>query len=108
MENFNWCIRPDYSIESKPRIYKSQFGDGYVQRSAVGIHGLLRKYPVTVKLHKEQAKQVDLFLSKHKGVEPFYFVEPLSGQKKKVVCEHWTIRVGRRYAEISCEFEETP
>lgn len=108
MEKFNWCIRPDYTIESTPKVNKVQFGDGYAQRSAVGIHGLLRKYPVTVKVLKAQAKAVDQFLARHKGVEPFLFNDPFSGQIKKVICEHWAIKVRQRYAEIACEFEEIP
>ncbi|MDY0559575.1 phage tail protein [Pasteurella multocida] len=108
METFNWCIRPDYTIESSPRVTKVQFGDGYAQRISNGINTLLRKYPVVVKVDKQTAQSVDEFLARHKGVEPFYFNEPFSQQRKKVVCGNWSIKVGLKLSEIYCEFEEVP
>ncbi|KGQ25499.1 tail protein [Gallibacterium anatis CCM5995] len=108
METFKWCVLPKLTIENEPRRNVVQFGDGYAQRAKVGINSLLRRYPVTVKVKNKDRLAVDAFLAQHGGVEPFYFNDPFTKSRKKVVCGQWRIEMNQTYSEFSCEFEEVP
>ncbi|TNH06621.1 phage tail protein [Testudinibacter sp. TR-2022] len=108
METFKFCIRPKFTIENEPKRNIVQFGDGYAQRSRKTINALLRSYPVVVKVRNNVRLEVDNFLARHGGVEPFYFNDPYTGTKKKVVCGKWSAAMGQVYTEFSCEFEEVP
>ncbi|MGC6407553.1 phage tail protein [Bisgaard Taxon 45] len=106
IQEFKWCVRPELSVDNTPKIYERDFGDGYTQRQPVGINNLLRTFSVVVKVKNLEAKAVDDFLAQHNGVEPFYFTDPLSKEKKKVVCTQWPAKMGIAYTEFSCEFKE--
>lgn len=108
METFNWCIRPNYTISNEPDITEISFGDGYTQRRPNGINPMLNTYSVTVKVRNKQAVKIIEFFTKLKGVHPFIFIEPLTKQRKKVICKKWPMKVGQSYTEFSCDFNEEP
>ncbi|OOF68284.1 phage tail protein [Rodentibacter caecimuris] len=108
METFKWCIRPHYSIDNEPDISEIAFGDGYTQRRLNGINSLLKTYSVSIKVKNKSAVEIQRFFEKHKGITPFYFVEPLTKQRKKVICKKWPMKVGQTYTEFSCDFNEEP
>lgn len=108
METFNFCIRPNFTVNNEPRVDVVKFGEGYSQRSRRGINNLLRTYSVVVKVRNKERFLVDNFLARRSGVEPFYFLDPYTGEKKKVVCGKWPAKIGKAYTEFSCDFEEIP
>lgn len=108
METFNYCIRPHFSVENEPAVSTVEFGDGYTQRQLKGVHFLLRTYPVSVKVKNKERLKIDAFFTRHKGITPFYFHDPYTGEKKKVVCPKWTAKMGQTYTEFTCEFKEQP
>ncbi|MFU2088946.1 phage tail protein [Avibacterium gallinarum] len=108
METFKWCIRPEFTVENSPKVNEIEFGDGYTQRQSRAINNLLRVYPVVVKVRNKVRLEVDEFLARHKGVEPFYFHDPFTNSRKKVVCSKWPAKMGKTYTEFSCEFREVP
>lgn len=106
IQEFKWCVRPELSMDNAPKIYERDFGDGYTQRQVAGINNLLRTFSVVVKVRRSEAIEVDKFLAQHKGVEPFYFIDPISKEKKKVVCTQWPAKAGITYTEFTCAFKE--
>ena len=108
METFKWCIRPNYSIDNEPDISEVEFGDGYTQRRPNGIHAQLNTYSVSIKTHNKSAVEIFAFFERHKGFLPFYFIDPLTKQRKKVICKKWPAKVGQTYTEINCDFKEEP
>lgn len=108
METFKWCIRPNFSVDNSPKVDVIEFGDGYSQRQPRGINNLLRSYSITIKVKNSERMDVDDFLARHKGVEPFYYEDPYTKKKKKVVCDKWPAKVGITYTEFNCEFREVP
>lgn len=108
MEEFKWCIRPDFGVDNEPKRNVVQFGDGYSQRQRKGINNLLRAYTVVVKVKNHERLAVDAFLARHAGVDPFWFNDPYSQTKKKVICAKWPAKMGKVYTEFACEFEEVP
>lgn len=108
MEEFKWCVRPDFSVDNEPKRNVVQFGDGYSQRQRKELNNLLRKYTVIVKVRNKERLNVDAFLSRHGGVDPFWFNDPYKQRKTKVICSRWPAKVGRVYTEFNCEIEEVP
>lgn len=108
MEVFKWCVRPNYSISNEPDISAVKFGDGYTQRRLNGINSNLNTYSVVVKVTNKVAVDVLTFFEKHKGIMPFYFIDPLTKTKRKVVCEKWPAKVSQTHTEFSCDFIEEP
>lgn len=72
METFKWCVRPEFQIDSEPKVNSIEFGDGYTQRQLQGINSLLRSYSVEVKVKNKDRLEVDEFFKRHKGIHPFY------------------------------------
>ena len=107
MKTFKWCIRPNFEVNNEPKVDEMEFGDGYKQRRTSGINALLQAYSVTVKVKNKERFDVHEFLREHKGIKPFLFNDPYSGQQVKVVCKKWPAKVGTVYTEFSCDFEET-
>ena len=48
------------------------------------------------------------FFARHKGIQPFIFIDPLTKQRKKVICKKWPAKVGLVHTEFSCDFKEEP
>lgn len=108
METFKWCIRPSFEVDNIPNTKEISFGDGYIQRQPIGINNLLRTYTVTVKVKRPNHLEVDKFFLKHKGVHAFYYQDPYTQTKKKVVCTSWPAKpIGLTHIEFSCTFKET-
>ena len=108
METFKWCVRPELSVNNEPERNIVRFGDGYTQRQRKGINTLLRTHTVSVKVRNQDKMVVDAFLSRHGGVDAFYYQDPYSGQKRKVICGKWPAKMGLHFTEFTCEFEEVP
>lgn len=102
METLPYCPKPNYSVESEPRVKKMGFGDGYQQRRSDGLNPLLRKFSVTFKLRNAEAAKLVQFLVKHKGVTAFLFKH----ENAKVTCGKWTENRDKTHTEIQCDFEE--
>mgnify|MGYP003358605667 FL=1 len=108
METFKWCVRPNYSVDNEPNISEVVFGDGYTQRRLNGLNALLKTYSVVIKVRNKSAPDVLSFFERHQGIKPFYFIDPLTKQLKKVICKKWPAKVDQSYTEITCDFKEDP
>lgn len=92
-------MRPDKSMKRiiKPKTRVANFGDGYEQRSSIGINSFKETYTVTFKNRaKAIIDDVVVFLNSKAGVTNFNFVIPDtnvgSGETTiKVVCEDYSI-----------------
>lgn len=72
-------VIPDRSLAraSAPKVLRSQFGDGYVQRVADGINSIPESYTLTfTNREKEEADDILAFLTATKGVTSFDFTYP--------------------------------
>ena len=82
-----------FSTNSKPRILKIQFGDGYEQRIAEGINNLTQNYSITFNNRpKEVIDDIIAFFINKGGTTAFDFTYPDSNAgggetTVKVVCE---------------------
>jgi len=90
METFTWKTSLGSSKDTKARVQKNQFGDGYGQRLGDGINSLVRSYPVIIKASSLQlADQIEGFLEARAGVEAFAWTPGNAPAAIKVTCDSW-------------------
>ena len=90
-------VKPDKSMTraSTPRIFKTDFGDGYEQRLVNGINNLAESYAVTFNNRtKEDIDDITAFFATKGAVTAFTFTIPDSNNSGetavKVVCDNWS------------------
>ena len=107
MATFTWI--PDYEAteNSRPRINKVQFGDGYEQRLRFGLNTDPKEWDL-VFMGRTNAERDEIrgFLSARGGVESFDWTPP-GGTAGKFVCEEWrtTLNV-HNYNTITATFRQ--
>ncbi|GKX58341.1 phage tail protein [Leminorella grimontii] len=106
MEVFNWIPAPGMTVNTEPSVAVVKLGDGYEQRQKKGINNMLRKYPVTFRLRRNEAWLLDDFLARHGGVDAFLWTPPFRYKQGRFVCRKWSSVVQSTVTEFSCEFEE--
>ena len=90
METFNWNVSIGTSKETKTRVIKNQYGDGYAQRLGDGINSIVRAWPVTIKASSlVLADEIEGFLEARGGAEAFLWTPPNAAVAVKVICENW-------------------
>nr|DAM87695.1 MAG TPA: minor tail protein [Caudoviricetes sp.] len=127
LEKFSYTVEAGLGESFSPKIYKVQFGDGYIQRSKKGINNILREFSVTykgvwgVKIVNgkpvvanqnayDEMSAVEEFLLRHEGYKAFLwdsFRKHNQGNPIKVVCENWSIDRQNGYGTINMTFMET-
>ena len=100
-------VRPDkgFTRQSQPRIFITEFGDGYEQRLVNGINNLVENYSLSFNNRtKEDIDDITAFFATKGAVTAFTFTIPDSNNSGetavKVVCDSWSqsYRVGDFYA----------
>ncbi|WP_427838893.1 phage tail protein [Actinobacillus pleuropneumoniae] len=91
MDTFDFPVQVGRTKNYTPKIVEVDFGDAYVQRRPQGLNNVLTEFGATVILADlDKSKQLSQFLKSKQGVTPFYFVEPKTKEKLKVVCKTWS------------------
>lgn len=96
------------TITTKPRVLKSDFGDGYSQRSSDGLNPFDRTLEMTFeRLSAADATVIENFLAGCAGVTSFTFTIPLTSTTYSWVCPEWirTLEHGNK-STISVRFEQ--
>jgi len=88
---FSWTPDWAYTGQHKPRVFATQFGDGYVQRLINGINTDLRTWNLSFSVRTlVEINAIEAFLVSMQGATAFYFpLAGLSGQAL-VICPQWT------------------
>ena len=104
-----FTYRPTYSVDmaKQPKLREASFGDGYVQRTKLGVNNNPERWNLTFdELHTTTAHEIVDFFETHEGHLPFVW-ENFRGQKKNFTCKAWTIRhVDDEIATVAAQFEE--
>jgi len=77
METFNWCPRVNPQGSAMLRVLTAQFGDGYQQAAADGIHNKIETWPLEFSGTGEEIKPIKDFLDARGGWEAFSWTPPL-------------------------------
>jgi len=100
-------VRPDkgFTRQSQPRVFITEFGDGYEQRLVNGINNLAENYSLSFNNRtKEDIDDITAFFATKGAVTAFTFTIPDSNNSGetavKVVCDSWSqsYKVGDFYS----------
>lgn len=105
---FTWF--PDASVEvaHEPKVSIAKFGDGYEQRTALGLNTDLQKWSVTFTGLRAEIDPIDDFLRARGAVEAFTWNTP-DEEELKFICRSWTKRRERGVkVTLTATFEQVP
>lgn len=101
---------PDFGAQAtyKPRVRKSQFGDGYEQRMADGINSRPQSWSLQfANRDNTETAAILSFLELRNGVEAFDWTPPNELTAIKVVCREWNKTVAKANVNtVSANFEQ--
>ena len=86
-------ITPTYGVQkrSNPSVRTVRFGDGYEQRTTLGINQNPKVYQLTFEVSETDADTIETFLDARAADNAsFDFTPPGDGSSSKFVCESWT------------------
>lgn len=109
MPTFTW--RPTYSgsAEHKPKVHKAEFGDGYTQRTPVGLNNDLRTWRLTFRDRTDAERDAIMaFLRARKGAEPFDWTDTFNYAAKWTCEEYSATPEDEDKNTISATFVEAP
>ena len=103
-------ITPTYGLQknSSPVVRTVRFGDGYEQRTSLGINQNPKVYNLTFEVSETDADTIETFLDARAADNAsFDFTPPGEGSSSKFVCEDWSKSIPYlNRASISATFRE--
>ena len=89
---FSWVpeFSAQHSYKSRPMV--TAFGDGYKHRILMGLQPQEETWSLAFNNRTDAERdQIRNFLRGAKGVAPFQWIDPRSGQLGRFVCSEWTV-----------------
>ena len=86
-------ITPTYGLQkrSSPVVRTVRFGDGYEQRTSLGLNQNPKVYNLTFEVSETDADTIETFLdARAADTASFDFTPPGEGSSSKFVCENWS------------------
>jgi len=103
MPTFSYPPAIGASAICKPNVDSAKFGDGYEQRTALGINTKPREWNLKFTAH---VNEVLAFLEARGGTASFDWTDPL-GLAGKFICREWTIsHSGATVFDVTGKFEQ--
>lgn len=105
---FTWCCDVDGNSQTNAfKTLQSNFGDGYTQRTSVGINNKSGTWSYQLTDKKEVIQQIKAFFDDHKGADSFLWDSPLDGEVRVIAGEHNLVNLGGSAWKISTTFTQT-
>nr|BAR24432.1 phage minor tail protein L [uncultured Mediterranean phage uvMED] len=85
-------ITPTYGLQktSAPTVRTVRFGDGYEQRTSLGLNQNPKSYSLTFNVSETDADTIETFLdARAADSASFDFTPPGESSSSKFVCEQW-------------------
>lgn len=89
-----FTYQPDYGpqVTETPRVRMTQYGDGYSQRAADGLHPIAQKWSLKFSARSQtEAKGILSFFRTQGGTTAFDFIDPLDSSTHSVICQTWSM-----------------
>ena len=87
-------ITPTYGLQkrSSPVVRTVRFGDGYEQRTSLGLNQNPKVYNLTFNVSETDADTIETFLDARaaNNMESFDFTPPGESSSSKFICEEWS------------------
>ncbi|MAO57796.1 MAG: phage tail protein [Alcanivorax sp.] len=77
VQTWVWPVRLTSTGAVEQQVQEARFGDGYVQRSEVGINNERQQWEIQVTGREELVREVRAFLRAHRGARSFLWTPPL-------------------------------
>jgi phage-related protein len=112
MATFTWV--PDFPIReaSKPRVRRTELGDGYEQRIRFGLNTNLKSWALTFTTREiTEIQAIRTFLDARGGSESFTWTPPpiFGATAGQYVVDEWeTIQDSCAYGGVSATFRQVP
>lgn len=104
---FTWCNDLDGNSQTSSfKVLQSSFGDGYTQRTSVGINNRSSTWAYKRTEKKEVIMQIKAFFDAHKGTDSFLWDSPLDGEVRVVAGDYMPISLGGGIWSISTTFTQ--
>lgn len=104
---FTWCNDLDGNSQNTSfKVLQSSFGDGYTQRTSVGINNRSSTWAYKRTEKKEVIMQIKAFFDAHKGADSFLWDSPLDGEVRVVAGDYMPISLGGGMWSISTTFTQ--
>jgi len=101
---FTWNADLGAKRSAKPAVQVNKFGDGYEQRTRLGINSKPEVWSVVFTRNRAEITPILEFLEDRGGYESFDWKTPLD-QTKTFVCREWQfVQVEQGIFAISCDF----
>jgi phage-related protein len=106
IQTFGFRARVNAAGDTRFRIRKAQFGDGYAQVAGDGINPVIRTWDLTFTGPREFIDDIIKFLESHQGVKSFQW-RPPSGDIGLYRCEAYkNTPMKRRWFSLTATFTE--
>lgn len=97
---FVWVESPGTQLVEKPRVKRTGFGDGYVQRSPDGLNPLAQAWNVPFTgVDNVIADEIVAYWRACGAVDAFEWTPLWHTEPIKVVCEEWTRTQGEKWGQ---------
>lgn len=89
-------------------VLRVQFGDGYAQMAADGLHAKRQSWPLVFVERKDKMAQIRNFLDRHAGFKTFLWTPPFSEQGIYCARDGYKLTplAGGQYAKLEVTFQE--
>ena len=88
------------------KVLQSGFGDGYTQRTSVGINNKSGTWSYKKTGKKALIMEIKTFFDSHKGADSFLWDSPLDGEVRVVAGDYMPVCLGGEVWSISTTFTQ--
>ncbi len=107
IETFNWSPRPNPVGTFKDRTLRVQFGDGYEQEVADGIHTVSQSWPLQFVGDETYVRPILDFVNRHSGGKSFAWTPPLGDEGRYKARSLSVQPMGANMYTLAVTFEQT-
>lgn len=105
---FTWFPDASVELEIEPRVQTAKFGDGYEQRTQMGLNPILEQWSLSFTGVPAEINAMDAFLREQGGAHSFIWKNP-NEVEARFICRKWKIKRERGVkVGLTCVFEQVP
>jgi phage-related protein len=105
---FTWYPDSDLQLEIEPRVQTAKFGDGYEQRTQIGLNPIMEQWQVVFTGLAAEINAIDAFLRAQCAWKSFIWKNP-NEVEGRYLCRKWSIKRARGVKlTLTGTFEQVP
>lgn len=106
-----WVESASTGLDEEPRVRRTQFGDGYMQRQADGLNSLLQSWQIRhTEIDNDAADEIVAFLRARNGVEAFEYTPLWETTARLYIATRWSRVQSDKpgYSDVTVTVQEVP